>query len=134
MHCGLNTAMEQHFFVNSSTELALRMMKDCKDQYMWQPKTRVGEPNTFMGYPIYTNESINSIPKEKGMNLMVAAFGDPSYFVIKDTRKITMPNLYDDDEEAMKSLEKGLVGFKVHTKVNGKLEEPKAFVTLTVTT
>jgi hypothetical protein len=117
------------FFVNSRTELALRMLKDGKGQYLWQPNVQQGRPNTFVGYPIYNMESIYDIPSEEGRSAIAVLLGDPSHFIIEDLRKVTVTNLEPSESDE----ESGLVGFKIHVKVNGKLDTPKAFVTLTVT-
>jgi HK97 family phage major capsid protein len=103
------------FIVNSRTALALRMLKDGKGQYLWQPSVQQGRPNTFFGYPIYNQEAVADIPAA-GTTAKVAVFGDiKSAYRIIDHTGMTMKRM--DELYA----EHGLIGFRVHKRVGGSV-------------
>jgi HK97 family phage major capsid protein len=106
--------------VNSQTELALRLLKDTNDQYLWQPSLQAGRPNTFAGFPVYNQEDIPSIPT--GTTAAdVAIFGDlRSGYRILDRLGITIQRLTELYAES------GLVGFRAHYRVGGGIIRPNA--------
>jgi len=112
--------------VNSQTELALRLLKDKNDQYLWQPSLQAGRPNTFAGFPVYNQEDIPSIPT--GTTAAdVAIFGDlRSGYRILDRLGITIQRLTELYAES------GLIGFRVHYRVGGGVIRPNALRVLRV--
>lgn len=64
------------FVVNPITDLSLRMLKDSKDVYLWQP-TKAGSPstspNTLIGWNLYTYEEM---PDKNDAPAIVMVFGD----------------------------------------------------------
>lgn len=114
--------------VNSQTELALRLLKDKNDQYLWQPSLQAGRPNTFAGFPVYNQEDIPSIPT--GTTAAdVAIFGDlRSGYRILDRLGITIQRLTELYAES------GLIGFRVHYRVGGGVIRPNALRVLRVKT
>lgn len=112
--------------VNSQTELALRLLKDKNDQYLWQPSLQAGRPNTFAGFPVYNQEDIPSIPAET-TPADVAIFGDlRSGYRILDRLGITIQRLTELYAEY------GLIGFRVHYRVGGGVIRPNALRVLHV--
>lgn len=112
--------------VNSKTELALRLLKDSNDQYLWQPSLQQGRPATFAGYPIYNQEDVPQIPAT-GTAADVAIFGDiRSGYRIIDRLGMTVQRLVELYAES------GLVGFKVHYRVGGGVIKPDALRILKV--
>jgi len=112
--------------VNSQTELALRLLKDENDQYLWQPSLQAGRPNTFAGFPVYNQEDIPSIPAEN-TPAAVAIFGDlRSGYRILDRLGITVQRLTELYAES------GLIGFRVHYRVGGGVIRPNALRVLRV--
>lgn len=112
--------------VNSQTELALRLLKDTNDQYLWQPSLQAGRPNTFAGFPVYNQEDIPSIPAET-TPADVAIFGDlRSGYRILDRLGITIQRLTELYAES------GLIGFRVHYRVGGGVIRPNALRVLHV--
>ena len=106
--------------VNSKTELAMRLLKDSNDQYLWQPSLQQGRPATFAGYPVYNQEDIPQIPAA-GTAVDVAIFGDiRSGYRIIDRMGMTVQRLVELYAES------GLVGFKVHYRVGGGVIRPDA--------
>ena len=63
------------FIINDKNIALLRQLKDNNGVYMWQPSVQVGEPDTFLGYKLYTSQfaPTNAI-----------AFGDYRYYIIGD--------------------------------------------------
>lgn len=101
------------FITASTTELALALLKDEENRYLWQPTVQAGRPNTFLGYPIYNQEDVPAIP-QAGNAADVAIFGDvrAGYRVI-DRLGLTvqrLTELYAED---------GLIGLKAHFRVGG---------------
>jgi len=114
--------------VNSQTELALRLLKDKNDQYLWQPSLQAGRPNTFAGFPVYNQEDIPSIPTGTSA-VVVAIFGDlRSGYRILDRLGITIQRLTELYAES------GLIGFRVHYRVGGGVIRPNALRVLRVKT
>jgi len=112
--------------VNSQTELALRLLKDKNDQYLWQPSLQAGRPNTFAGFPVYNQEDIPSIPAGSTA-ADVAIFGDlRSGYRILDRLGITVQRLTELYAES------GLIGFRVHYRVGGGVIRPNALRVLHV--
>lgn len=99
--------------VNSSTELALMLLKDNDGRYLWQPSLQAGRPSTFYGYPVYNQDDIPEVPGA-GTSADVAIFGDiKSGYMIVDRLGMTVQRLTELYAES------GLVGFKVHYRVGG---------------
>lgn len=66
---------EGMFVTNDKTEICLRMLKDGKGQYLWQPSLQPDEHScTFLGYEIYYYD-LPDIPG-RDMDVDIAVFGD----------------------------------------------------------
>lgn len=105
------------FFMASSTELALRKLKDGQGQYLWQPSVQLGTPNSFLGYAILNQDDIPAIAS----NVDVMVFGDfKSGYRILDRSGMTLQRLTELYAES------GLVGFKIHRRVGGGVLLPGA--------
>lgn len=114
------------FIVNSQTELAIRLLKDGKGQYLWQPSVQAGRPNTFLGKPIYNEEDCPNIPGA-GTSAKVAVFGDiKAGYRIVDRSGMTLTRLNE------RYAELALVGFRVHKRVGGAVVRADAMRTLNV--
>ena len=109
------------FLVKSSTELALRELRSATDAtykgpFLWQPSLVAGVPNTFLGYPIYTQDDFTAYA---GAVAVVAAFGDfKQGYRILDRKGITLQRLVELYSEA------GLVGFKIRKRTGGSAIMP----------
>ena len=120
------------FLVNSITALALRNLraKDASATYegpfLWQPSLIAGQPPTFIGYPIYTQDDMATLA---GTAQVIAAFGNfkEGYKILDHAGGMTIQRLVELYSEA------GLVGFKIHKRVGGYCIRPanKAIVLLT---
>lgn len=120
------------FLVNSLTALALRNLR-AKDSggtyegaFLWQPSLIAGQPPTFLGYPIHTQDDMATLA---GTAQVIAAFGNfkAGYKILDHEGGMTIQRLVELYSEA------GLVGFKIHKRVGGYCIRPanKAIVLLT---
>lgn len=104
------------FIVNDQTLAVLRKLKDGNGAYLWQPSLQAGEPDSLLGYPIYTSAYMPTIAAGKA----VLAFGDYSYYNIGDrgSRSFAeLKELYAGN---------GMVGYVAKERVDGKLVLPEA--------
>jgi len=105
--------------MNKNTRAAIRKLKDSTGQYLWVQGFG-GTPDTFDGKPIRLNKHMPDI----ATGTKPIAYGDFSYYHIKDRTVMTMKRL---DE---KYAETGHVGFRVDKRVDGKLVLADAVKTL----
>lgn len=106
------------FIMNDQAVAMIRTFKDNNGAYMWQPSLTSGEPDTLLGYKVYTSPYC---PANK------MAFGDFSYY-----------NIGDRGVRSFKQLTElfagnGMIGFVAKERVDGKLILPEAVQILTVT-
>lgn len=104
------------FIVNDQTLAVLRKLKDGNGAYMWQPSLQIGEPDSLLGYPIYTSAYVPTILAGKP----VIAFGDFSYYNIGDRGSRSfqeLKELYAGN---------GMIGYVAKERVDGKLVLPEA--------
>lgn len=104
------------WLLNDSTIQAVRKLKDENKQYIWQPSLQVGLPDTLLGRPVYTTNSIPGVAAGE----KVIAFGDLSYYWIGDRTGITfkrLNELYAD---------RGQIGFLATKRVDARLVLPEA--------
>jgi len=110
------------FVVNSTTELAIYQLRAVDGSgtefgpFLWQPSIIAGKPNTFIGYPMYTQDDMDEL---LGAAAVIAIFGDvkAGYRVI-DRRGISIQRLTELYAEA------GQVGFLLHKRVGGGAIKP----------
>lgn len=113
---GLKYALDEDYEVNASwmmnrnTLKMVRLLKDGNGDYIWS-KGFNGEPDTLDGKPIIINKHMPDV----AASAAPIAFGDFSYYHIKDRSMMTLKRL---DE---KYADTGHVGFRVDKRVDGKL-------------
>ncbi len=56
MPSSVRIAKMRAFIINDKNIALLRQLKDNNGVYMWQPSVQVGEPDTFLGYKLYTSQ------------------------------------------------------------------------------
>ncbi|MBA7571861.1 hypothetical protein ES708_13630 [subsurface metagenome] len=120
------------FLVHSITALALRNLRaktadgTYEGAFLWQPSLIAGQPATFLGYPIYTQDDMSTLA---GTAQVIASFGNFSegYRILDHAGGQTIQRLVELYSEA------GLVGYKIHKRVGGYCVRPanKAIVLLT---
>ena len=103
-------AGEAHWMMNRNTLVALMKLKDGNGDYLVN-KGLNGAPSTLLGRPIVINKNMPDI----GSETKPIAFGDFSYYFIKDRKVMEMKRL---DE---KYADYGQVGFRIDKRVDGKL-------------
>ena len=104
------------FITNDDTLSVLRKLKDGNGAYLWQPSLQQGEPDTLLGYKIYTSPYVPTIASGQP----VLAFGDFSYYNIGDRGQRSFAEL----KELFAG--NGLVAFLAKERVDGKLVLPEA--------
>jgi HK97 family phage major capsid protein len=107
------------YLVPSTTELALRKLKDDDDQYLWQPSVQAGKPASFAGYPLENQEDIPALGASTGGD--IAIFGDlKAGYRILDRSGMTIQRLVEIYATA------GLVGLLASFRVGGGVIRPDA--------
>lgn len=111
------------FVIPSGTELAIGLLKDGNNQYIWQPNAQAGRPNSLFGYAVENQEDMAAI----GASARVAAFGDfNAGYRIYDRQGMTvkvLTELYAED---------GMIGWKIRKRVGGDVIRPQALRILTM--
>lgn len=104
------------FIINDQTLSILRKLKDGNGAYIWQPSYQVGEPDSLVGYPVYTSAYVPTVAAGNP----VIAFGDYSYYNIGDRGSRSFAEL----KELFAG--NGMVGFVAKERVDGRLVLPEA--------
>lgn len=105
------------FITNDKTIAQIRKFKDSNGAFIWQPSYQQGEPDTLLGYPVYTS----AYAPENAI-----AFGDFSYY-----------NIGDRGARSFKALTElfagnGMIGYVAKERVDGKLVLKEAVQILSV--
>lgn len=111
-------------WVTSKAVLAsLRKYKDTTNQYLWQPSLQIGQPDTFLGFPITEAEDMPAV----GANVFPVAFGDFNEgYLIADRVGMRMTR----DEITLP----GFVQFYIRKRVGGKIRNSQAIKLLKIAT
>ena len=104
------------FITNDQTLAILRKLKDGNGAYIWQPSYQVGEPDSLLGYPVYTSAYVPTV----GAGNPVMAFGDFSYYNVGDRGSRSFAELKE------LFVGNGMVGFVAKERVDGRLVLPEA--------
>jgi HK97 family phage major capsid protein len=99
------------WMMNDSTLKAIRKLKDTTNQYLFQPGLSAGEQDTLLGAPVFTDPNM----AELGSANVAAIYGDLSGYYI---RQVGAPSIRVLNERFSDA---GIVGFRVDTRVDGKL-------------
>lgn len=105
------------FILNDKNLSVLRQLKDANGAYMWQPSYQAGEPDTLLGYKVYTSQ----FAPEKAV-----AFGDYSYYNIGDRGTRSWQEL----RELFAG--NGMIAYLAKERVDGKLILPEAVQVLSI--
>lgn len=102
---------------------AMRKYKDSQNQYLWQPSLVVGQPATFLGYPVTEAEDMPAV----AANAFPIAFGDfREGYLIADRVGMRMTR----DEITTP----GFVKFYVRKRLGGKIRNSQAIKLLKIAT
>lgn len=99
------------WLVNDNTVKAIRKLKDGNGQYLWQPSTQAGQPDTILNKPVRTSVYMPEI----SASAKIMAFGDFSHYWIADRQGRAFQRL--NELFAVN----GQIGFKASERVDGKL-------------
>lgn len=110
------------WILHDATVKAIRKLKDNNGNYIWQPSTQVGQPDTILNRPYYTS-TFAPLPDQGNKAI---AFGDFSYYWIADRQGRTFKRLNE------LYAANGQIGFLASERVDGKLVLPEAVKVLTV--
>lgn len=103
---------------NSTTEAAIRKLKDGEGRYIWQPGAQLGTPALLLGRPIVNPEGMADI----GAGTYPIVFGDfMAGYKIRDRKGITVQRLVE------RYAELDQVGFKIVKRVGGDVTLAEAF-------
>lgn len=105
----------------STTAAVIRKMKDGQDNYLWQPATVAGQPDTLLGFPVEMDENMPAV----AANALPIAFGDfKRGYVINDrTGSRVLRDPYTN---------KPYVNFYTTKRVGGGVRDPKAIILMKV--
>ncbi|MFG1312057.1 phage major capsid protein [Xanthobacter autotrophicus] len=105
------------WLMSSTTAAVIRKMKDGQGNYLWQPVTVAGQPETLLGYPVAIDENMPSVAADA----LPVAFGDfQRGYVINDRSGVRV--LRDPYTN------KPYVGFYTTKRVGGGVRDPNAIV------
>jgi HK97 family phage major capsid protein len=99
------------WLMNDSTLKAVRKLKDSQNNYLFVPGLSAGEADTLLGAPVLTDPNISAL----GSNNVAAIYGDLSGYYIRQVGAPSIRVLSERFSDA------GIVGFRVDTRVDGKL-------------
>jgi len=105
------------FAMNSSTESAVRLLKNGEGDYLWQQSLQIGTPPTFDGFRIVNPEGLADI----GAGTFPIIFGDFNQYKIRDRSGMSVQRLVE------KYAEYAQIGFLIRRRLAGMLVLPEAF-------
>jgi len=110
---------------NSTTEAAIRKLKDGEGKYLWQPPVQMGAPALLLGKPIVNPEGMPEITT----NTYPIVFGDfKAGYKIRDRKGLTVQRLIE------RYAEYDQTGFKIVKRVGGMVTLPEAFCPIKIAT
>jgi HK97 family phage major capsid protein len=109
------------FIANDATHASLRKLKDTAGQYLWQPTVQDGQPDRFIGKPIYADPSVLTIATAR----RVLGFGDVSRaYTIRDAGGVGVKFL----DQTYAGTDQ--VAWRVKLRSDGKIVDANAFKVL----
>jgi HK97 family phage major capsid protein len=111
--------------MNSNTEEEVRKLKNGNGDYLWQPSTQAGVPNTLLGRPVVNPEGMADI----GANAYPIVFGDfKAGYKVRDRAGLTVQRLVE------RYAEYDQTGFVIKKRVGGKVTLAEAFCPVKIAT
>ena len=93
------------WLMHQSTVANIAAMKDDNKNYLWQPNNIVGEPDSLLGFPIYTTPAMPEIGTQ-ARSVIFANF--PEAYIIRDAGGVRVERSYEykfaTDEVALKAV------------------------------
>lgn len=106
------------YMMNDLSVATVSKIKDTTGRPIWTPAITAGAPDMLNGYPVVINDDVAVM----AANAKSIAFGDFSYYTIRDVQNSTSLLRFDDSAFALK----GQVGFCGWTRSGGNLLETAA--------
>lgn len=106
------------YMMNDLSVATVSKIKDTTGRPIWTPAITAGAPDMLNGFPVVINDDVPVM----AANAKSIAFGDFSYYNIRDVQNSTTLRRFDDSAFALK----GQVGFCGWTRSGGNLLEPSA--------
>lgn len=106
------------YMVNDLSVATLSKIKDTTGRPIWTPAITAGAPDMLNGFPVAINDDVAVM----AANARSVAFGDFSYYNVRDVQNSTSLLRFDDSYFALK----GQVGFCGWTRSGGNLLETSA--------
>lgn len=108
---------ELAFMVNDATVLALSLLQDANDQYIWQAALTAEQPDTIRGYPLIENPDMPTVAADARSVI----FGNfRRAYLIRDVNGIAFQRLNE------LYAANGQVGFRAWHRTDGKVREADA--------
>lgn len=113
------------WLLNDVVAAQIRTFKESTTgQYLWQPGLQAGQPDTLLGRPVYTLNTMDSDTTTAGKHILL--FGDLSYFWIVD---FGMESIRRLDELYAAN---GQVGFRMYKRIDSNVMVSEAIQILRV--
>jgi HK97 family phage major capsid protein len=106
------------YMLNDLSVATVSKIKDTTGRPIWTPAMTADAPDMLNGFPVVINDDIAVM----AANAKSLAFGNFSYYNIRDVQNTTTMRRFDDSAFALK----GQVGFCGWTRSGGNLLEPAA--------
>ncbi|MFN0028406.1 MAG: phage major capsid protein [Acidimicrobiales bacterium] len=110
------------WLMRDASVAAVRKLKDTTNQYLWQPSYQLGQPETLLGKPIFTDPNVAAV----GLSARSVLFGDISAYFVRMVNEIRFER---SDEFGFGN---DLVSFRCILRADGALVDTtgavKAFV------
>lgn len=105
------------FVMNDAAVKAVRKLKDTTNQYLWSPGLTANQPDTLLGYRLYTDPDVPA----PGVSTRSVGFGDFGRgYVIRDVDGISFQRLVE------LYAANGQVGFRAYHRTEGKIVNTNA--------
>lgn len=108
------------WMMNDATLAYIRKLKDSTGQYLWQPGMANGQPDTILGRPVITNNSMATI----AATAKTVLFGDFSYYWIAQRAGFSV------DRNPWLYMSTGQVAFFARERIDGRVMLAEAFKVL----
>jgi HK97 family phage major capsid protein len=101
------------WLAKDATMAAIRKLKDQQGQYLWAPSLQVGQPDTLLGKPVYTDPNIAGV----GLGAKSVLFGDLSAYYVRFAGGVRFERSDDFD------FDHDLVTFRALLRADGLLAD-----------
>lgn len=101
------------WLAKDATMAAIRKLKDDQGQYLWAPSLQVGQPDTLLGKPVYTDPNIAGV----GLDAKSVLFGDLSAYYVRFAGGVRFERSDDFD------FDHDLVTFRALLRADGLLAD-----------